>query len=172
MIILKHIKQDVKSMIDLVLDKDLTVVDGIFQEDLDKKFVKITSEKHSFRIEQHQLIHQNGDLTMLELMKCLRKKHWLLMTSHSFMHLTLEKTLESHFYFERIIDPNPQHQPMSTGTAVLPAGGGQHHAIGGIQHGQTMLVRTILIINMLKFVILFLSFFLTTATTASETTRS
>ncbi len=139
MLILKHIKQDVKSTIDLVLDKELTAEEGIFQEELDNKFMK-GNEKHTFRLEHQQMIVQNGDITILELMKCLRKKHWLLMTSHSFMHLSLEKTMESHFYFERILDPNHAPPNMTAGTTVVPAGGGQHHVVGGPHHGHAFVV--------------------------------
>lgn len=136
MLIVKHIKQDVKSTIDVILDKDLTVIEGIFQEDLDKKFSKVTGEKHSYRLDQSHMIQQNGDLTILELMKCLRKKHWLLMTSHSFMHLSLEKTMESHFYFERILDPTQHSAP----APVLPIGGGQHHVVNGAHQGHALVV--------------------------------
>lgn len=111
MLILKHLKyENSRSVIDIVLDKEMSVIDGIFTTDLEHQFQKVTGEKNTYRLESTP-----GDLMVLDLMKCMRKRQWMLMTSHSFMHLSLDKTMESHFYFERILTPNSSSSSSATG---------------------------------------------------------
>ena len=102
MLILKHFKQETtKSIIDIVLDREMTHIEGILSDEFERQFQKVYNEKNTYRMDSTP-----GDLMVLDLMKCLRKRHWILMTSHSFVHLSLDKTMETHFYFERILNPN------------------------------------------------------------------
>lgn len=108
MLVIKHMKQEsVRSVIDVVIDKEINNLNGIVPEELEKLFRPLPHHKNTFRLET-----EPGDLLVLELMKSMRRKQWQLMTSHSFVHLSIEKIMESHFYFERIINPVPVLPPV------------------------------------------------------------
>lgn len=99
-------QESVRSVIDVVVDKEITTLSGIVPEEMEKHFRQVGHQKNTYRMET-----EPGDLLVLELMKSIRKKQWQLMTSHSFVHLSIEKIMESHFYFERVVNPFPSTPP-------------------------------------------------------------
>jgi hypothetical protein len=115
-LLLKHVKYDARSTIDAVVDKDTASLESLFTEDIEKRFARVLQERNTFRLEQGQMLLGSGDVTTLELIGTLRKQHWLLLASHSFQHLSSEKTIETHFYFER--PSSSTSLPSGTGTAV------------------------------------------------------
>lgn len=98
MIVIKHFKQEVgRSVLDLCLDKELPNLLAILPIDLEKCFYPKFGDKNLFRSESDQT-----ESLLLDVMKHLRLNKWNLLTSNSFAHLSLEKTVESHFYFEKV----------------------------------------------------------------------
>jgi hypothetical protein len=99
LIVLKHFKQEVgRSTIDLCLDKETPGLLAVLPVDIEKNFYQKFGEKNTFRAESDQT-----DLLILDIIKYLRINSWNILTSNSFVHLSLEKTVESHFYFEKLI---------------------------------------------------------------------
>lgn len=101
MLIVKHLKhENNRSVIEIVIDREMTNLHGVLPETMEKLFLVAQGHKNTYRYETSP-----GDLVILDILKVLRKAHWALMTSHSFVHLSIEKTVESHFYFEK---PSPK----------------------------------------------------------------
>eukprot|EP01040_Poterioochromonas_malhamensis_P018276 gene18276-21301_t len=98
MIVIKHFKQEVgRSVLDICLDKELPNLLAVLPLETEKLFYPKFGEKNLFRSES-----DHTETLLLDVMKHLRTNKWNLLTSNSFAHLSLEKTVESHFYFERV----------------------------------------------------------------------
>lgn len=115
MIIIKHFKQEVgRSVLDLCLDKDIPGLLSVFPVEVEKSFYEKFGEKNLFRCESDQT-----ELLLLDVMKHLRLNKWNMLTSTSFAHLTLEKTVESHFYFEKAAKPESDTETMQAFATYL-----------------------------------------------------
>jgi hypothetical protein len=72
----------------------------VFPSELSKLFYDSFDEKNAFKAES-----DNSQSMLLEVLKNLRINQWNLITSHSFAHMSMEKTVETHFYFEKTNAP-------------------------------------------------------------------
>ena len=90
-----HIKTDVSSSIDIILDRKIKNLDGIVQEHLRPKF-KAYNEKNKYVLE-----NDFSQVLIMDVLKGLREFGWKMLTSNAFMHFASEKMIETSFYFEK-----------------------------------------------------------------------
>jgi hypothetical protein len=95
MINVVHIKTDVSSSVDIILDRKIKSLDGIVHESLRNKF-KAHNEKNKYYVE-----NDFTQILIMEILKGLREYGWKLLTSNAFMHFASEKVIETSFYFEK-----------------------------------------------------------------------
>ena len=95
MINVVHVKTDVSSAIDIILDRKMKSLEGIVNENIRHKF-RVHNEKNKYYLE-----NDFSQVLIMDVLKGLREYGWKLLTSNAFMHFASQKMIETSFYFEK-----------------------------------------------------------------------
>lgn len=95
MINVVHVKTDVSSAIDIILDRKMKSLEGIVNENIRHKF-RVHNEKNKYYLE-----NDFSQVLIMDVLKGLREFGWKLLTSNAFMHFASQKMIETSFYFEK-----------------------------------------------------------------------
>jgi hypothetical protein len=111
MIIVKHLKGDLSSIIEIQLDRNLPLA-GILSPELQCKFTLI-ADKRVFKVVDYT------HFLLLDLLKDLRRNQWNLLTSNAFMHVSSERCVETNFYYIQDEEASPSSSSSESKRADL-----------------------------------------------------
>eukprot|EP01038_Epipyxis_sp_PR26KG_P006911 gene6911-9463_t len=106
MIIIKYVKDELISSIELQLDKKLKVLDQVIFENIQTRFT-YNNDKSKYHV-----TYDTNQLLIMDILKGMTYYGWKLLTSNAFLVNPQLKTVETYFYYEKFTGSPSNYNPI------------------------------------------------------------